>query len=254
VQKIIEMLKEKQTNPQMNASLKQNNLQTNSVKDIKLDVVKNMDNKDDMRKKYEDMAKKFERMENVLLMEAKEVKGIKDRINEIDDVIAKKYINNKPLLSDNQPLDQGIDKIDSADSKEEMLSEAKTSKSNENDTVRVLPHRFRSKTISKFSDKNLMNHSSRENDVEKRAKDLQLKLRSMGDDSKTMKELVKMIRNSSSRSFVQTNDVLATFKNKFDAEVKKNLTKEEKTDMDKVTKMGYKTMPSLAMLKKNMQH
>jgi hypothetical protein len=34
----------------------------------------------------------------------------------------------------------------------------------------------------------------------------------------------------------------------------KDLTKEEKTDMDKVTKMGYKTMPSLAMLKKNMQH
>lgn len=47
------------------------------------------DDKEDMRKKYEDMSKKFERMENVLLMEAKEVKGIKDRINEIDNVIAK---------------------------------------------------------------------------------------------------------------------------------------------------------------------
>jgi len=195
------------------------------------------------------MAKKFERMENVLLMEAKEVKGIKDRINEIDDVIAKKYINNK---SDIPFPEQGADKPDS-DLKEEMLPEPTPPKTNDNDTVRVLPHRFRSKVSRNHINKPILLKEHQTDNLEKKARDLQLKLRSMGDDSKTMPELVKMIKNSSS-SFVQTDDVIASFKNKFDSELKKNLTKQEKIELDSVTKMGYKAMPSLSMLKKNMKH
>jgi hypothetical protein len=58
------------------------------------------------------MAKKFERMENVLLMEAKEVKGIKDRINEIDDNIAKNNTNKNIESVDTSPVEEANKEVD----------------------------------------------------------------------------------------------------------------------------------------------
>lgn len=58
------------------------------------------------------MAKKFERMENVLLMEAKEVKGIKDRINEIDDNIAKNNTNKNTESVDTTPDEEANKEVD----------------------------------------------------------------------------------------------------------------------------------------------
>lgn len=176
------------------------------------------------------MSKKFERMENVLLMEAKEVKGIKDRINDIDNVLAKNYINNK---STGPSVDNSA--IDDIKEDAEQANADPTHKEVEKDSVRTLPHRFRS-VRSQNKHKQLKRKGS-ENDITHKARDLQQKMRSMGDDSKSLADLEQMITNSKN-SFIQTTDNILSFKNKLSSELKKTLSSDQKTEMDKVTKMG----------------
>lgn len=75
----------------------------------------------------------------------------------------------------------------------------------------------------------------------------------MGDDNKSLPDLIKMIRNSATESFIQLSDDIQIFKNKFDNELKQSMTKDEKSELEKVTKMGYKVMPSITILKKNIK-
>lgn len=141
-------------------------------------------------------------------------------------------MNNKSISVDNSAIETEPNLKDSKEDAEQDNVDS-THKEVEKDTVRTLPHRFR----SVHSKNKHLKHKSNENDIAHKARDLQQKMRSMGDDSKSLADLEQMIRNSKN-SFIQTADNILAFKNKFDSELKKTLSSEQKTEMDKVTKMG----------------
>lgn len=183
----------------------------NDVKKSPVQVVdKNLNQKKDSQSqesKVDELMKKFDRMENILLLEAKEVKSVKERINEIDDYLDRR--DKKPTTVTNSSVEE--------------------------DGMTSRTPRFRS--ASKSMRKNHREHKDiNDTALLIKAKDIQQKLHDMGDDSKTVGQIETLIRNS--RTFLQSKENILSFKRKITKQMLHSLTEEEKSQMDNVSKMG----------------